>query len=336
MSPNPHRELGAKRNALIDAILQDEPGIPHRTAGALLFRARPDLFSSVDTARNAVRTRTGCHGKDNRAKTEATHGHTYRQPFTGEALPVPTPFWDSTPVAFETQRCLIMGDIHIPFHEPEAIKLAVSYAKKAGCRDVLLGGDVLDHYQESDFCRIPDAATLTQELRDGRQFFTWLRRQFPNGRIVYKEGNHEERWAVRVHKCMPEVGRLLDNFTSKEIGLESLGIETVGDRRRVDIGHMTVIHGHELGRGTAILVNAARTMQLRAKECSATLHWHTPSQHRVRTIRQKHIGTGRTGLRKDDGTEQTPKGVRGHAPAQRRLLRRRDAGRVRTLGRDDA
>lgn len=287
---NPKNELGAKRNPIIDALLRDNPSIPHRTAGRMLYLAHPALFSSVNNARMAVALRTGNMGARNRKGNQKTYGKMYRQPFTGEALPIPTPYWDSTPFVFDTEKCLILADVHIPFHDPAAITLAVKEAKRAGCKDVLLLGDILDHYQESDFCKVPDAATLQQELKDGGKFFRWLRSQF-KGRIVYKDGNHEERWAVRVHKAMPETGRLLDSFTDVFTGVAELGFERVKDRRRVDMGLLTAIHGHELGRGLFNPVSAARTLQLRAKECTICARWHVPSQHRERTIRQKHIGT---------------------------------------------
>lgn len=284
-------ELRDERSAAINALLQFSPNIPNRTAAKLLHDQRPDLFPDVENARCAMRYRTGVAGRSHRADAQANFEGSFREPYTAQSLPPPTPFWDSTPFIFNTGKCLIISDIHIPFHAPAAIETAVKDAKRSGCHDVLLLGDVLDHYAESDFCKIPDVATLKQELTDGKQFFHWLRKQFPRGRIVYKKGNHEERWENRVHRVMPEVGRLLDSFTDNFMGLPELGVEVVGDRRRIDMGYLTAIHGHELGKGVFNPVNAARTMQLRAKECSIVAHWHTPAQHRVRTIRQNHIGT---------------------------------------------
>ena len=286
---NKGKEIGKLRNPFIDELLAHDPLLPHRTMARILCAEHPELFASINSARDAVRGRTGNHGVILRKQMKNTHEGTFREGFTGEALPVPTPFWDSTPFIFNTRKCLIMADLHIPFHCNAAIERAVKEAKKAGCKDVLLLGDVLDHYQESDFMRVPDVSTLGQELKDGQQFLRWLRKRF-KGRIIYKEGNHEERWANRVHKALPEAQRLLDLLTYEQMKVEDMGIEIVRERRRIVMGYLTAIHGHELGPGTYNPVNCARTLQLKAKEISLCAHWHQPCQHRVRTISQKHIG----------------------------------------------
>lgn len=277
----------AQRKAIIFNLLSYNPSIPHLTAAKMLAKDYPDLFQDIEKARLSLRYYTGNQGRLNRSFGDIT---LHREPFTGNAIPQPTPFWDSTPVVFDTESCLIFSDVHIPFHVPAAIEIAVSYAKKNGVKDVLALGDISDHYQMSDFFRVPDVATLTQELADSKQFLQWLRKQFPKGRIIYKEGNHEERFACKVHRCLPEVGRLLDRFDYDQMGIKELGIELVQDRRRIDMGYLTAIHGHELGSGTSVLVNAARTLQLKAKDITICGHWHTPAQHRVRTLRGSHIG----------------------------------------------
>lgn len=280
---NASKELGAKRNVYIDAILKDDPAIPARTAARLLHAEHPELFKSLEIARYSFRSRVGCTGSNHRKDLGATHGATYRQPFTGDALPAPTPFWDSTPFVFDTPLCGIVADIHIPFHDNAAVQLAVEYIVKRGAKDILIDGDALDHYQESDFSRVPDVATLTQEIEDGKQFFRWLRKRF-KGRIVYKLGNHEERFTIKVHKALPEVGRLLDNMTAEKMGLADLGVEIVTDRRIVKIGYLHCLHGHELGRGTAVPVSPARSALLKARECSLVAHWHQKTEQRGRTI----------------------------------------------------
>jgi len=278
------------RHDIIKALLIYDPTIPHRTAARLLANDHSDLFPTLEIARNVLRYITGNRGQKHRENAIAGGNDRFRQPFTGDAMPIPTPFWDNTPFVFDTSDCLFVADNHIPFHEEGALELAVKDGKQRGAKDVAIIGDLLDHYQESSFSRQPDVSTLTQELKDGKQALRWLRKQFPNGRIIYKKGNHEARWQIKVHKTMPEVGALLDNFTDEKLGLEELGIEPVNDMRRIDMGYLSAIHGHELGKGTSVLVSAARTLQLKGKECAIVAHWHTPTQQRVRTLRGKHIG----------------------------------------------
>lgn len=292
---NPCIELGKKRNVVIAKLLQEEPQIPHRVAARILFNEYPELFKNMEIARNAVRKRTGNSGVADRRKLQNNHQQHFREPNAGKLLPIPTPFWDTTPYIFNTEKCLIIGDIHIPFQVNEAIEKAVEYAINKGVKDVILNGDILDHYQQSNFCRTPEVATLQQELKDGKKFLQWLRKKFPKGKIIYKEGNHEERFKISVYRALPEIGRLLDKFTYQQLGCEKLGIEIITDRKCIEIGKLTVIHGHELGKFTPNLVNAARTLQLKAKEISLTHHWHQSSHHGVRTIKQKYVSTWSVG-----------------------------------------
>lgn len=277
------QHLGAQRRPHIEAILAHNPKIPALTAAKLLHAQHPKLFQSVEHARDAVRSFTGCKGVHQRLRRAGTSSHLYRQPFTGDALPVPTPFWDATPFVFDSPLCGIIADVHIPFHDAAAVEAAIAYMVKRGAKDLLLLGDVLDHYQVSDFSRVPDVATLTQELRDGKQFFQWLRRRF-KGRIVYKQGNHEERFCVKVHKALPEVGKLLDNMTVEQMCLADMGIEVIKDRRIVRMGFLNCLHGHELGRGAYNPVSPARLALVKARECSLVAHWHQKTEQRGRTI----------------------------------------------------
>jgi len=277
------KELGSKRRPHIEALLARCPNIPVKTAAKILCTEYPALFATVELARTAIRSFTGCNGAYHRQRLASTNGDKYRQPFTGDALPTPTPFWDATPFVVDSPLCGIIADVHIPFHDAAAVEAAIAYIVKRGAKDLLLLGDVLDHYQVSDFSRVPDVATLTQELRDGKQFFQWLRKRFP-GRIIYKQGNHEERFCVKVHKALPEAGKLLDNMTVEQMGLADMGIEVVTDRRIVRFGFLNCLHGHELGRGAYNPVSPARLALVKARECSLVAHWHQKTEQRGRTI----------------------------------------------------
>ena len=288
---NPITVLADKRNPIIQKLLDFAPDIPHRTAARLLYEQHPDLFKSVEVARRAIQTRTGNNGLGHRNELQNKHGKNYREPFTGSALPVPAVLEDDSPFHFDTENLFILGDVHVPFHETEPIELAVKTAKKHGCKDVLVLGDFHDHYQLSEFCKVPGVGMLKESLDKGTAMWQWLRKQFPKGRIVFKYGNHDERWEIKAHRSMPEIGTLLDHVWESYQGLPELGIEVVKERRFIYLGkYLTAFHGHELGKGIYNPVSPARTAGLRFKENCIVAHSHQSTTQRGKTGRGKQLG----------------------------------------------
>jgi len=52
------------------------------------------------------------------------------------------------------RRVLILSDIHVPFHDVQAIEAAVEWGRREkGVTDVLINGDLCDFYQLSNFTR---------------------------------------------------------------------------------------------------------------------------------------------------------------------------------------
>ena len=71
------------------------------------------------------------------------------------------------------------------------------------------------------------------------------------------------------------------------LGLKDVGIEWVEDKRRIAIGMLDILHGHEwFARGG---VNPARTAFLRAKSCILVAHNHQKSEHAEPTLRGELI-----------------------------------------------
>ena len=88
---------------------------------------------------------------------------------------------------------LVMGDVHIPYHDKKVVELAIKTAKQYSVKGVLLNGDILDCHELSRFDKTPDDPRYTTEVTMGREFLAWLHHQLPKASIVWKDGNHEER-----------------------------------------------------------------------------------------------------------------------------------------------
>lgn len=195
----------------------------------------------------------------------------------GPSLPDPIPL-TYDPVVIDTPgRWLVLCDIHLPYHDKRTIEAAVAEGQRAGAVGVLLNGDVLDCYQLSTHYKEPDRGRFKDEIGCGRAFFAWLRSRFPRARVVYKEGNHDDRLRRYLAERAPEVFDLPDLTLPALLGLDEYGVEWVGDKRVIRMGKLHVVHGHEFRGGGG--VNPARWLFLRTVTTAMCGHFHRTSEH---------------------------------------------------------
>lgn len=185
---------------------------------------------------------------------------------------------------------LVLGDCHIPFHDKPTLELAVAEAERRNVKGVLLNGDILDYHQLSRFDKTPDDPRYVVEVQAGRQFFAYLRYKFPKAKLVYKEGNHEERLIKYITRNAEALFGLDVLKPQHFLHLDRHGIEYVTDKEVVHLGKLHVIHGHEYLPGIQAPVNPARGLFLRAKGNAMCNHFHQTSEHHEPTISGKPQG----------------------------------------------
>lgn len=192
-------------------------------------------------------------------------------------------------------RILRLSDVHIPYHSREAVQVAVKYGKDHGANTILLSGDIFDFFTISRWEKDPRKRNLPGEIEAGRQFLRYIRREFPDARIVFKEGNHEERWESYLRSKAPELLGL-DEFTWQGVyRLNDHAIEHVGDRRPIQLGKLIDIHGHEYRFNISNPVNPARGLFLRGKVHAICGHFHQTSQHSEKRLDNHVVATWSTG-----------------------------------------
>ena len=176
-------------------------------------------------------------------------------------------------------KVAILSDIHIPYHSVIALEAAVKYCKKRRPDVVLLNGDFADFYSISRHQKDPSKRDFKGEIEAAQQGLAWIRGQFPKARIVFKVGNHEERWQHWLWNQAPEISDF-DRMSLKEwLDADKYGIEVVADQRPIMAGRLPIMHGHEMGKGISAPVNAARGLFLRTVSTMLVGHGHRTSQH---------------------------------------------------------
>lgn len=178
-------------------------------------------------------------------------------------------------------------DSHFPYHDRATIELFAAECKKRKVVGILLNGDILDSHEVSDHDKDPRAPRYVEEIELGKMFFSWLRYKFPKTRIVYKQGNHEERLDRYIIRRAPALFGLEGVNIQSLLHLDDYGVELVSDKRVIQLGKLNIIHGHEYPGGVSSPVNPARGLYLKARSLALAGHHHRSSYHQERNIRQK-------------------------------------------------
>jgi predicted phosphodiesterase len=261
---------------LADEYLAKYPTESTHGIAAALAAAYPTV-GTHEQFRSVLRHRRGARGKDRRHLATAA-----REQPPSRALPA-----DTVEIA-GPRRILILSDVHVPVHDVDAVQAAVEYGKAHAADTVLLNGDIVDFARASDHRPTPDLPEMREERRVAVEWLRWLREQFPEARIVYRAGNHEERLEAYAYTRAPAIWDEALHSIEAYLQTESLGIEFVKFRRRIDLGKLRTYHGHELPKGIASPVSAAKRLYDRMKTTGLCGHFHrtsryvaTDSEHRL-------------------------------------------------------
>lgn len=191
----------------------------------------------------------------------------------------------STPVTFEPftidtpGNWLVLSDLHLPYHDESALSLAIATGRRSKVVGVLLNGDTLDSHEISRFDHDPSAPRYREEIECGKKFLACLRYMFPAARIVWKDGNHDERLQTYIMRHAPALFGFPEIQLSALLHCDEYGVEHVGGKRVIRLGKLNVVHGHEYPGGVFSPVNPARGLFLKARSVALCGHSHQTSEH---------------------------------------------------------
>ena len=157
------------------------------------------------------------------------------------------------------ETALILSDVHVPFEAKDALKVFKAYAKDNMPDTLVLLGDILDLYSVSKYDKsMRGKDGLPEELEAGKAFFREMRQLFPDSRIIFTMGNHEDRYqAFLVNKAPELIG--IDEFKMERLlDLESLDIEFYDSNTPVKLGELVLTHGSLARKGAGSSVRGMR------------------------------------------------------------------------------
>jgi predicted phosphodiesterase len=250
-----------------------------------------ETFTNVEDARSFIRRIRGLSGKKKRK--EIKDKSLFVKPYSlGNPFKLPSSDAIKAKVFGLPKTCdniLFISDLHIPYHDIQAITLAIQYGKEHNINCIFINGDLLDFFMMSRFMKTAKRRSTKGELEIANEFLDILNKEFPTVPIYFLKGNHDNRLE---HYLAEKAVELLD---MEEFRLEYLlnaqrhNMKVLEDTVLVKIGKLAVTHGHLLIRGIFAPVSAARGAFLRAKSSVIISHVHKVSTHSETTINNKPI-----------------------------------------------
>lgn len=295
---------------LVADCLKRFPKAPSKTLGRKLFRENPKVWTTENAAYAAVRRARGNAGRKNRKHSKSTD-HFRPNGKAGVDLFGSLPeglkdYDDWRPLVVNGPcRALVLCDAHVPYHDRVALARALDEGRKEGVDLIILLGDFSDFYSVSRWEKDPRKRDFAAELETVQEVLGVVRRAFPRARIIYKDGNHEERMLRYMTLKAPELLNLDIHTTPQLLGLEGFEIEHVGDCRPIKLGKLNLIHGHEY-RSISSAVNAARGLYLKTHAHTLCGHYHQASQHSEADINGHTVSTFSVGCLCDLRPEYLP------------------------------
>ena len=293
------------KKAEIARSFRDKYGMemPTKKLARMMYEAHPLLFTNVEDARERLRYIEGksSGGKDIKTIKESKYFSQTPRSLNPYGLP-PSEEKEYVPHVIEgPQRIAALFDIHCPYHSIEALTAALEWLKQQEPTMIVIGGDFFDFYGLSRFLKDPDKRSPAEEIRTGiellKAIYVALK---PKNGLVFKLGNHDERFEHFLWQKMGEMSGLQDLEELKEITLENIvkkrigpdiPMQFVGDKRIIKAGALNITHGHEFPSGISSPVNIARGLYLRAKANTICGHHHKNSHHVETNINDEMITT---------------------------------------------
>ncbi len=139
---------------------------------------------------------------------------------------------------------IVINDIHFPFQDKKTLELVTKFIYEQSPQVLHLLGDVVDFYNISNFNKNPNRKfTLQDELDQVTEYLFDLRHNLPNTRIIYYEGNHENRLQKHLWSKSPELGTLRALQLQKLLQFKELHIEYFDYNTYNKEKHLALHHG---------------------------------------------------------------------------------------------
>jgi predicted phosphodiesterase len=247
----------------------------------IIYNDNKLLFPKLESVRSCLRVIEGKSGTEKRKSIkDKSQFREEPRPYNPYSLPesheeIRKPF--KLPTA--CNNILVISDLHIPYHNINAITLALDYGKQQKVNTILILGDLIDNHQVSRFEKDLSKRSVKDEFDATKQFLVSLREVFPNASIYWAKGNHCIRWELFLMQKVKEIWNDPYFHLEERLKLNEQRITMIDDKVLIKIGKLTAAHGHHIFKGVFVPVSPARGAFLRTKQSMIVGHLHRASHH---------------------------------------------------------
>ena len=247
--------------------------MPTLKLARIMYNENKLTFKDVEDARSALREIEGKHGKSKRYVVSHSYVERSKNPYN---LPK-SEETDATPYFITgVKRLGILTDIHIPYHNIEALSLAIKYLKDQKVDCLLLNGDAIDCHKLSRYIKDPKKRDFAYELDTFKTVFDVLKKEL-DCRIIFKIGNHEARYENFLIEKAHELKGISEFEFENILKARAEGITVVKSKQLIIANNLAILHGHELTGGSFSPVNIARGLYNKVKVDALQGHNHQTS-----------------------------------------------------------
>jgi hypothetical protein len=186
----------------------------------------------------------------------------------------------------EDSTWVVVGDIHVPFHDERALEKFYWFLRLLKPDGVIVNGDLLDFYELSSFSKDPRRArntSVNHEFKLAREVLGEIARASGARWKRFREGNHCDRWQRFLTRQAPELA-VLDHPRHGEdvmrlewwLDLEYTGWEHGEYHGYWTLGDLDVEHGENVSKPAAMPSGqTARNVLIRRNRSTLINHIHT-------------------------------------------------------------
>jgi len=232
-----------------------------RTVGLAMAKIRVDFGPNItfDAVRRAFhRNRIGnprLHIGRNLEPVEIIQSYKQTSPYGGiVTLTVPKGATSMTiersllTINRSTKRILVVSDLHAPYHDKAAWECLLEVIRETKPETIVIIGDAADCYAISSHPKsLKRKADFATEVELVKKALAELRAAAGKScRILWTEGNHEDRITRYLQSKAPEFGQLKELSAQELFKVSDFNIEWVPYRTSIKIGNCSFTH--DVGR----------------------------------------------------------------------------------------
>jgi hypothetical protein len=272
---------------------------PKRAIARYIMHNYGSIFDGdIEVVRSLIRYYTGENGDKNRKCVKEKIEHESLMPKTWRRK--------NNPFKLPSGSYLLLPDVHVPFHEPKPIEVAIKCGQDRKVDGVLFVGDTQD-CASVGFWTSRIKRDFDKEFVATLDFLDFISNEFPTQRKYYKRGNHEYRLDRYYQTNAPELTGIPLQAMDDAMGLDARGYEVIDDNQMILAGKLPIFHGHEFGRLNT-MVNPARGLYLKAKMWALCAHCHRESSSQAKNAMGVYLTTWSLGCLCDLSPDYNPFG----------------------------